>query len=121
MSTMHSSLTLSRPAIEGFRVLLLALLGLPTAQASERCDPATLIAAAERAQGGPIRTLQLTASGSDFVVGQGWHPRGPWPKFNVERYDRSIDFDTSLSSLVMVRSQALDPPRGGARQPLERT
>jgi glyoxylase-like metal-dependent hydrolase (beta-lactamase superfamily II) len=32
-----------------------------------------------------------------------------------------MDFETSASSLVMVRSQALDPPRGGARQPLERT
>jgi glyoxylase-like metal-dependent hydrolase (beta-lactamase superfamily II) len=100
--------------------LLLAMLGA-TAQASDRCNPATLITAAERTQGGPIRTLQLTASGADFVVGQGWHPRGPWPKFNVERYERSMDFDASLSSLVMVRSQALDPPRGGARQPLERT
>jgi glyoxylase-like metal-dependent hydrolase (beta-lactamase superfamily II) len=116
-------LSLSRPAIEGFCVLL-TLLGVTAsgaAQAAARCDPVALIAAAERAQGGPIRTLQLSASGSDFVVGQGWRPRGPWPKFNVDRYDRSIDFEASASSLVMVRSQALDPPRGGARQPLERT
>jgi glyoxylase-like metal-dependent hydrolase (beta-lactamase superfamily II) len=113
----------SRPAIEGFRALLAAVLGVTafsSTQASERCEPAALMAAAERAQGGPIRTLQISGAGSDFVVGQGWRPRGPWPKFNVERYDRSIDFDASTSSLVMVRSQALDPPRGGARQPLER-
>jgi glyoxylase-like metal-dependent hydrolase (beta-lactamase superfamily II) len=100
-----------------------ALLGfLPSgvAHAAERCEPAAVIAAAERAQGGAMRTLQISASGSDFVVGQGWHPRGPWPRFNVERYERSMDFEASTSALAMVRSQALDPPRGGARQPLER-
>lgn len=91
-----------------------------SASAAERCDAAAVIAAAERAQGGPIRTLQLSASGSDFVVGQGWRPRGPWPRFHVERYDRTMDFEVGASSLVTMRSQALDPPRGGARQPLER-
>ena len=103
---------------------LLALLGASSCAptlAAGRCEPAALIAASERTQGGPIRTLQVSGSGSDFVVGQGWRPRGPWPRFNVERYERSMDFDASTSSLVMVRSQALDPPRGGARQPLERT
>jgi len=102
---------------------LLALLGAAScapALAADRCEPAALIAASERTQGGPIHTLQISGSGSDFVVGQGWRPRGPWPQFNVERYERAIDFGASTSSLVMVRSQALDPPRGGARQPLER-
>ena len=103
---------------------LLALVGAVTcapALAAERCEPAALIAAAERAQGGPIRALQLSGAGTDFVVGQGWHPRGPWPKFNVERYERTVDFAASASSLITVRSQALHPPRGGARQPFERT
>jgi glyoxylase-like metal-dependent hydrolase (beta-lactamase superfamily II) len=103
--------------------ITLAVLGAVAAGASpaaDRCDAAAIITAAERAQGGPIRTLQLSASGSDFVVGQGWQPRGPWPRFNVERYERTMDFEASASSLVTMRSQALDPPRGGARQPLER-
>jgi glyoxylase-like metal-dependent hydrolase (beta-lactamase superfamily II) len=119
-------MALSRRAIEGSRVLLpvllgAALLGPAHTEASERCEPTALIAAAERAQGGPITTLKISGAGLDFVVGQGWHPRGPWPRFNVERYERFIDFDASASSLRMMRSQALDPPRGGARQPLERT
>ncbi|HEU4624319.1 MAG TPA: MBL fold metallo-hydrolase [Steroidobacteraceae bacterium] len=103
---------------------LLVLFGaaaLSPARAAERCEPAAVLAAAERAQGGPIHTLTIAGSGSDFVVGQGWRPRGPWPRFNVERYERSIDFDAPASSLVTVRSQALHPPRGGARQPFERT
>lgn len=103
---------------------LLALTGLTAigpASAAERCEPAAVIAAAERSQGGPIHTVQMSGAGQDFVLGQGVHPGGPWPKFNVERYERSIDFEAAASSLVMVRSQALHPPRGGARQPLERT
>lgn len=107
-----------------YRISLVALIGViafTPVWAADRCEPAALIAAAERMQGGPIRTLQISGSGSDFVVGQGWRPRGPWPRFNVERYERVMDFEAAASSLVTVRSQALHPPRGGARQPLERT
>ena len=114
--------TTSRPVGRAYLVTL-AMLGafaIHASHAADRCDVAAVLAAAEHAQGGPIRTLQFSASGSDFVVGQGWQPRGPWPRFNVERYDRSLDFEASASSLVTMRSQALDPPRGGARQPLER-
>lgn len=105
-------------------VTLLACVGVAACTptfAADRCVPPALIAAAERAQGGPIQTLQLNGKGFDFVVGQAWRPRAPWPKFNVERYERSMDFDAAASSLLTVRSQALNPPRGGARQPLERS
>jgi glyoxylase-like metal-dependent hydrolase (beta-lactamase superfamily II) len=103
---------------------VLALVGvsaLGPVRAAERCEAAAVLAAAERAQGGPIRTLKISGAGSDFVVGQGVHPSGPWPRFNVERYERAMDFEALASSLVTVRSQALHPPRGGARQPLDRT
>ena len=112
----------SRPDTRGCAITL-AVLGafaIGASHAADRCDAAAVLAATEHAQGGPIRTLQVSASGSDFVVGQGWQPRGPWPRFNVERYDRTMDFAASASSLVTMRSQALDPPRGGARQPLDR-
>jgi glyoxylase-like metal-dependent hydrolase (beta-lactamase superfamily II) len=62
----------------------------------------------------------LSATGHDFVVGQGYRPGGPWPRFNVERYDRGIDLDAPASSLREVRSQGEHPPKGGARQPLQR-
>jgi glyoxylase-like metal-dependent hydrolase (beta-lactamase superfamily II) len=84
------------------------------------CSPPAVIAAAERAQGGTIRTLRLEGTGHDFVLGQGWEAGGEWPKFNVEAWERAVDFEAGASSLRTVRSQALDPPRGGARQPLER-
>jgi glyoxylase-like metal-dependent hydrolase (beta-lactamase superfamily II) len=108
--------------MRGYAITLsvLGVFAIGSSQAADRCDAAAIIAAAERAQGGSIRTLQLSAAGSDFVVGQGWQPRGPWPRFNVERYERTMDFESGASSLVTMRSQALDPPRGGARQPLER-
>lgn len=89
------------------------------AQAASACAPAAVIAAAERAQGGAIHSVRLAAKGYDFVVGQGWQPGGPWPKFNLERYERAVDLEAGASSLRTVRSQALHPPRGGARQPFE--
>lgn len=85
------------------------------------CSPPMAVAAAELAQGGAIRTLRIEGAGHDFVVGQGWEPGGPWPKFNVKSYERAVDIDAGTSSLRTVRTQALNPPRGGARQPFEHT
>jgi glyoxylase-like metal-dependent hydrolase (beta-lactamase superfamily II) len=103
------------------RVLLLGL-ALPASQGSAaECSPTAIIAAAEQAQGGAIRTLRMEGAGHDFVVGQGWEAGGAWPKFNVEVYERAVDLDAGTSSLRTVRSQALQPPKGGARQPFERT
>lgn len=113
---------IERPHIRSWAAGTL-LLGLasPLLQASAaECSPPAIIAAAERAQGGTIHTLRLAGSGHDFVVGQGWAAGGEWPKFNVEAYEHAVDLDAGTSSLRTVRSQALDPPRGGARQPLER-
>jgi glyoxylase-like metal-dependent hydrolase (beta-lactamase superfamily II) len=103
------------------RLVLLGL-ALPAMQGlAAECSPTAVLAAAERAQGGMIHSLRLQGSGHDFVVGQGWEAGGAWPKFNVEAYERSLDLDAGASSLRTVRSQALQPPRGGARQPFERT
>lgn len=88
-------------------------------QAANQCAPAAAIAAAERAQGGTIRTLRLSGAGHDFVVGQGWRPGTDWPKFNVEHYERAVDLEAPASSLRTVRSQGMHPPRGGGRQPFE--
>ncbi len=93
----------------------------PRAGRCSGCSPPTAIAAAERAQGGAIRTLRIDGAGHDFVVGQGWKAGGAWPKFNVEAYERAVDTEAGVSWLRTVRSQALNPPRGGARQPFERT
>lgn len=99
---------------------VLALVCVCPLQAAGRCEPQSVLAAAERAQGGPIHSLRLSATGHDFVVGQGYRPGGPWPEFNVESYEREINLDVSASSLREVRSQAQHPPKGGARQPLQR-
>jgi glyoxylase-like metal-dependent hydrolase (beta-lactamase superfamily II) len=99
---------------------LVALAWLHALPAANRCEPGALLARAAGAQGGAIHSLRISGSGHDFVVGQQYHPGGPWPEFNVESYERGIDLDAPASSLREVRSQALNPPKGGARQPLER-
>lgn len=101
---------------------LLLGLALPPAQGrAAGCSPPTVIDAMEGAQGGRIHTLLLEGTGHDFVLGQGWEAGGEWPRFNVETWERAVDLEAGTSSLRTVRSQALDPPRGGARQPFERT
>jgi glyoxylase-like metal-dependent hydrolase (beta-lactamase superfamily II) len=103
------------------RALLPGLALSPLQGLAAACAPPAVLAAAELAQGGAIHSLRMEGTGQDFVVGQGWEAGGAWPKFNVEAYARVMDFDAGTSSLRTVRSQALDPPRGGARQPFERT
>jgi len=103
------------------RALLLGLALSPVQGLAAGCAPPAVLAAAELAQGGTIHSLRMDGAGHDFVVGQGWEAGGAWPKFNVEAYERAVDFDAGTSSLRTVRSQALKPPRGGARQPFERS
>lgn len=98
-------------------VALLMLVPACPLEAANQCAPAAAIAAAERAQGGAVRTLHLVGAGYDFVAGQGWQPGGAWPRFNVERYERAVDLEAPSSSLRTVRSQGMHPPRGGGRQP----
>src|SRR5262249_16443049 len=45
-------------------------------------------------------------------------PTVPWPRFNLKSFTRSVNYDTALLRDDLVRTQALDPPRGGSQQPL---
>jgi len=65
-----------------------------------------------------LSSIQYTGQGSNFALGQSPRPDAPWPKFNVLRYERAIDYRTSSSREVLVRTQGENPPRGGGGQPL---
>src|SRR5437667_20042 len=42
----------------------------------------------------------------------------PWPRFNLKSFARSINYETASLRDELVRTQALDPPRGGSQQPI---
>jgi glyoxylase-like metal-dependent hydrolase (beta-lactamase superfamily II) len=65
-----------------------------------------------------LSSIQYEGQGSSFALGQSPRPDAAWPKFNLVRYERAIDYGTNSSREVLVRTQGEDPPRGGGGQPL---
>lgn len=65
-----------------------------------------------------LKSIEFSASGSDFAIGQAYTVNSPWPKFNDKSYTRVVSFDPWATSLQRVRTQAENPPRGGGGQPI---
>src|SRR3954471_20930584 len=92
-----------------FAALALAslVIGVPAAQ-----DAKSVIADASRAMGvDALKTVQYSATGLDFALGQAANPSSPWPKFINKSYTRSINFETLSSRVDRVRMQGENPPR----------
>jgi glyoxylase-like metal-dependent hydrolase (beta-lactamase superfamily II) len=97
----------------GLAAALAAALGCaPRDAKSVLEDASTALGASE------LSSIQYRGEGASFALGQSVRPDAPWPKFNVLRYERAIDFGTNSSREVLVRTQGEDPPRGGGGQPL---
>jgi glyoxylase-like metal-dependent hydrolase (beta-lactamase superfamily II) len=67
---------------------------------------------------GDLRTVEYTATGFDFVLGQNYSGTSPWPRFINKSYTRQIDFQTPASRVDRIRMQGENPPRGGGQQPV---
>ena len=82
-------------------------------------DAKTAISDASKALGvDRLKTVQYSATGFDFVLGQAPNPTSPWPKFIEKSYTRAIDFEVPASRVDRVRLQGENPPRGGGQQPV---
>jgi len=82
-------------------------------------DAKTVIETASKAMGvETLKTVQYSATGFDFVLGQAVNPSSPWPKFVDKTYTRAIDFTVPASRVDRVRLQGENPPRGGGQQPI---
>jgi glyoxylase-like metal-dependent hydrolase (beta-lactamase superfamily II) len=82
-------------------------------------DARTVIGNASKAMGvDQLKTVQFSATGLDFALGQAPNPSSPWPKFINKSYSRSINFETPASRVERVRMQGENPPRGGGLQPV---
>ena len=96
----------------------LALAALVGLSASAQ-DARTVVANASKAIGvDALKTVQYSATGSDFVLGQAPNPSAPWPRFTNKSYTRAINFETPASRVDRVRVQGENPPHGGGQQPL---
>jgi glyoxylase-like metal-dependent hydrolase (beta-lactamase superfamily II) len=89
----------------------------PMAQDAQ--DGQVVIATALKAMGADnLKTIEYSATGFDFVLGQAPNPSSPWPKFTNKSYRRQIDFEAPASRVERVRVQFENPPRGGGQQPV---
>jgi glyoxylase-like metal-dependent hydrolase (beta-lactamase superfamily II) len=96
----------------------LALAALLVWSASAQ-DARTVVGNASKAIGvEALKTVQYSATGLDFALGQAPNPSSPWPKFINKSYSRAINFETPASRVDRVRLQGENPPRGGGQQPV---
>jgi hypothetical protein len=96
----------------------LAVLGLAAALVwtASAQDAKAVIGNASRAMGvDALKTVQYSATGLDFALGQAPNPASPWPKFINKSYTRMINFDTPASRVDRVRVQGENPPHGFLR------
>ena len=100
-------------------VLVVAVLALMV-QAAAAQDAKALLQAASTAMGAAnLRTVQITGTGWNAAVGQSFSPEEDWPRFEVTRYVRTIDFENRSSREEFTRRQGNNPPRGGGGTPLQ--
>ena len=98
-------------------LLIVGVLALTWSLSAQDAKP--IIAAASKAMGvDSLKSVQYSATGSDFVLGQAPNPSSPWPRFTNTSYSRSIDFEKPASRVDRVRVQGENPPRGGGQQPI---
>jgi len=97
---------------------LIVGLALATAAPSAQ-DAAAVIVGASKALGvDTLKTVQYSATGFDFALGQAPNPSSPWPKFINKSYTRAVDFEKGMSKVDRVRVQGENPPHGGGQQPI---
>ena len=76
-------------------------------------DKSALKAAADALGADAIHTLQFTAAGATFSVGQNFTPSDPWPRVPLKRYTALIDYDNNRMRQDLVREMGATMPRGG--------
>ena len=60
-----------------------------------------------------LKSIEITAGGVDYAVGQSVVPGAPWPRFTVTEFTRTVDYQASALRDEYLRTRAEDPPRGG--------
>src|SRR6267142_6930181 len=101
------------------RSILAALAVALFASVAAAQDAGTTIAAASKAMGADtLNTVEFSATGADFALGQAYSGASPWPKFIDKTYPRQVDFRVPSSKVDRIRMQGENPPRGGGQQPV---
>ncbi len=82
-------------------------------------SPQGVLADATKAMGAEnLKSVEYSATGFSYALGQSPNPNAPWPKFNVKSYTRAVNFEAPASRQTLVRTQFENPPHGGGNQPI---
>src|SRR5262249_61418619 len=60
-----------------------------------------------------VKSMGMQGRGVIFQVGRSAVPGEPWPMFNVGAFTRVVNYDTASLRDDLMRTRALEPPRGG--------
>src|SRR5712692_9590776 len=101
-------------------VATLLALTIATGDTLRAQDAQAVLRAAGQAMGAAnVKTIQYSGTGMNAAVGQSYSPQDDWPRFEVTRYARTIDYDAKSSREEFSRRQGNNPPRGGGGTPLQ--
>ncbi|MEQ1869300.1 MAG: MBL fold metallo-hydrolase [Vicinamibacterales bacterium] len=96
------------------RVTILTVVLLVASGAASFAQEAGALQTATTALGATsIRTLQFSASGGSFSLGQNFTPSEPWPKVTIKSYTASINYEQGSMRVDLVREMGTTMPRGG--------
>ena len=99
--------------------LVCALLALTVGTAAAQDARAVLQAASTAMGAANLKTVQFSGTGWNAAMGQSFSPAEDWPRFEVTRYTRTIDYDARSSSEQLTRRQGSYPAQGGGGTPIQ--
>src|SRR5213593_5199737 len=103
--------------LKGLPAIIIILLAVPLVAGAQSAGTSLEKIAAALGTA-DVRSIEIAGNGTIFAVGQNATPTMPWPRFNLKSFTRSVNYETASLRDDLVRTQALDPPRGGSQQPL---
>jgi glyoxylase-like metal-dependent hydrolase (beta-lactamase superfamily II) len=96
-----------------------AMLALMVGTAAAQ-DARSVLQAASTAMGAAsLKTVQITGTGWNAAMGQSFSPEADWPRFEVTKYTRTIDYDARSSTEQITRRQGTYPAQGGGGTPIQ--
>jgi glyoxylase-like metal-dependent hydrolase (beta-lactamase superfamily II) len=103
-----------------FVIGLLLALSIAARDTLRAQDARGVLQAAMKAMGtANVKTIQYSGTGWNAAVGQSFSPEEDWPRFEVTRYTRTIDYEARTSREELTRRQGNNAPRGGGGTPLQ--